>query len=213
MTVKTIVTGIWKENCHIISNNSNEALIIDPGADFNLIEQYISSHKLTPIAIINTHAHHDHVGAVEDCKIHFDIPFYLHSKDNKLLKQVNLYLMLFGDKNLVKVPKVDFDLKEVEVLKLGNFTIKIIETPGHTKGGVCFLIDNLLFSGDTLLKGNIGRTDLPEANKAAAIESLKKITQLPANTIVYSGHGSVTTIGEECKNNVPLQELLNGTSN
>jgi glyoxylase-like metal-dependent hydrolase (beta-lactamase superfamily II) len=121
--------------------------------------------------------------------------------------------MLFGDKNLVKVPKVDFDLKEVEVLKLGNFTIKIIETPGHTKGGVCFLIDNLLFSGDTLLKGNIGRTDLPEANKAAAIESLKKITQLPANTIVYSGHGSVTTIGEECKNNVPLQELLNGTSN
>jgi hydroxyacylglutathione hydrolase len=167
-------------------------IIIDPGADANLIIEYLKLHALIPACVINTHAHFDHIGAVNEILSLYQIPFYLHSGDFKLLKQANIYKAIFGETKSIKIPQPTFDLSTSPgTLKFGGVTVNLIFTPGHTKGSISFLIDGNLFSGDTILSSGVGRTDLPGGDRDEIILSIKSLAQiLPQEFTIWPGHGA-----------------------
>jgi hydroxyacylglutathione hydrolase len=209
ITLKRIVTGKWKENCYIVSDSNKEALVIDPGANAAGISDYVKKNNLEILAILNTHAHHDHIGGIFELKESFATSFYLHSEDQKLLKSANLYAVLFEGESPIKIPQIDFYIDQIETpVRLGDFIINILFTPGHTKGGVCFLIEDMIFTGDTLLEGDIGRVDLPGGDRYSLAKSLKMISELPQKMKVLPGHGKATTIARELSNNIKLSEIL-----
>ena len=207
--VKQIPNGKVLENCYVVSNLNNDAIIIDPGSDEENIIFFIKNNNLTVRAIINTHAHYDHIGGISKLKDEFSIPLFLHSKDEKLLKTANLYVSLFQDTGPVKIPTIDYYIDKIDIQDFVNsFSINILYTPGHTHGGVCILIEDCLFTGDTLLNGNIGRVDLPGGNIIALKKSLELISKLPVETIIYPGHGSPSTIGRELIDNEKFIKML-----
>ena len=188
--VTTFVNGKWRQNCYLVSNAQNQALIIDPGSDSDAISKLVETLGVCPIAVLNTHAHYDHIGAVSELLQKYGIPFFLHSHDAKLLKQANLYKILFDSKSSIQIPPFGEDLAEApEVLSLTGFSVRVIHTPGHTAGSVCLVIGNDLFSGDTLMPNGPGRTDLPGGDKVKLAGSLKTLRELPGEYLVYSGHG------------------------
>lgn len=200
INIMTVITGKWKENCYLVSNSNKTTLIIDPGDDFNDIADLVESNELKPFAILNTHAHYDHIGAVDQLKKKYSIPFFLHSKDSRLLRAANFYLKLFEGNSKIPIPTVDHYFDEIDNSVLSEeFVIEIIFTPGHTEGGVCLLIENHLFSGDTLLKGGTGRIDLPGGDETALIESVNLLLDLPGNIIVYPGHGDTMKLSGQMK--------------
>ncbi len=194
--VITVVNGAWKQNCYLVINKNNQLIIIDPGSDAHEIITQITSLDSKPIAVINTHAHYDHIGAVSELLEKYDIPFYLHKGDEKLLKQANLYKILFESKESVRIPSFDMDLAiESNEFLIGSFLIQIIHTPGHTPGSLCILIGNNIFGGDTLMPNGPGRTDLPGGNKRDMELSMNNLRQLSDNFLVYPGHGRPFTLG------------------
>ena len=202
INVKNIITGKWKQNCYIITKSNGQALIIDPGNDKQKIENYIDNNDLNVSAILNTHAHYDHIGAVKYLKDKYHIPFFLHSADERLLKTANLYIKLFDGSDLIKIPSVDYFYDQNNVQDfINSFKVEVVHTPGHTQGGVCLFVDNCLFTGDMLLNGKIGRTDLPGGNKQILNESLKIISKISKQTTIYPGHGPFSTVGHELKYN------------
>lgn len=208
INIKNIVVGKWKVNCYIVSD-SKKSIIIDPGANANHIIDFIKIHQLNVLAILNTHAHYDHVGAVSKIQVELSIPFYLHSKDIMLLKSVNLYQKIFNGDSLISIPKVNYYFDKINLpLKLGKLSIQIIHTPGHTEGGVCFRIGDYLFTGDTLLKGNIGRVDLPGGDRVTLNNSLRIISKFPDYLVIHPGHDESTILGEELKNNSKLKMII-----
>jgi len=209
INIKQIPTGKWKENCYIISNLIGDAIIVDPGDNKQKIVKYIDNNRLNISAILNTHAHYDHIGAVKYLKDKYHSPFFLHSADEKLLRTANLYVKLFDGSGLIKIPDVDYFYEQLNMHDvIENFNIVVIITPGHTQGSVCLLIEDCLFTGDTLLNGKIGRTDLPGGDKQALNKSLKIISKIPNQTNIYPGHGTSSTIGHELiYNNSFIQSL------
>ena len=201
-SILKIPNGGWRQNCYLIFNDRKEALIIDPGSDESKIVSGITEKGLNTIAILNTHAHYDHIGAVESLKQRFQIPFYLHSGDRKLLRQANLYRQLFGGSVVVSIPEIDYYFDELEgPLILESFFINIMHTPGHTVGSCCLLIDGYLFTGDTLFKGKVGRTDLPGGNAEVLGRSLGQLRSVQRDAIVCPGHGKTSVVHEELENN------------
>ena len=202
LNIERITNGKWKENCYVVSNVNNDALIIDPGSDEIRIINFIKDNNLNADAIINTHAHYDHVGAISKLKDEFLIPLFLHSRDEKLLKTANLYANLFDGIGTIKIPTVDYYFDQIDIQDyVKGFSIKVYFTPGHTWGSVCLLIEDSLFTGDTLFNGKIGRIDLPGGDKQSLIKSLKILSKLPHQTTIYPGHGTSSTIGHELKYN------------
>lgn len=202
ISIKQIPNGKWKENCYIVSNVINDALIVDPGGDEESIISYIEDNNINVNAIVNTHAHYDHIGVINKLKERFLIPFFLHSADENLLKTANLYANLFDGSNSIIIPSVDCYFDKIDIQDyIKSFPIKILFTPGHTWGSVCILIENYLFTGDTLLNGKIGRIDLPGGDEQALTESLRIISKLPKNISIYPGHGTSSTIGNELEYN------------
>lgn len=200
--IKQIPNGKLKENCYIVSNDSKNAIIIDPGCDEKSIVNFIKDNNLIAIAIINTHAHYDHIGAISRLKNEFSIPFFLHSKDDRLLKSANLYAKLFEGIGLIKIPDVDYYFDHIDIQDhLMDFSLTVLYTPGHTWGSVCFHIEDCLFTGDTLLNGKIGRVDLPGGDGPSLNKSLTIISKLPHQTKIYPGHGNPSTIGHELIHN------------
>jgi len=191
MEIKTIRTHILKENCYIIHNNK-ECLLVDPGSDLDIdikkIKEEIGNMKLQ--AIICTHNHFDHIGAIH-C---FDVPIYMHDADIKTIDTQKVLSEFVIQRKLI-IPKVIIPFKES--MKIAPFKFKVIHTPGHTKGCVCFLFDKFIITGDTLFKGTLGRTDLPGSNYEEIVKSLKLLSSLNSNLDVYPGHGSKTRIIDE----------------
>lgn len=195
MIIKTIPAGMYDANCYIvIDEDTKEACIIDPGGDDVRLEGIIKDLDVKPKFILLTHGHLDHVGAVEHLSSLFNIPFYVHGDEIKYMESDNY---IFGN-----IRKPDGLLSEDSEFSIGNHKIKVLHTPGHTEGGVCFLIDNDLFSGDTLFKGSIGRTDFTGGDFGKIINSIKtKILPLGDDINVYPGHGPKTSVGYEKKYN------------
>jgi hydroxyacylglutathione hydrolase len=208
MVLKRIINGKWKENCYILSSEG-KSIVIDPGGNAVQMFDYFHNHDLSVSAVINTHAHFDHIGAVSDIIDKFKCPFYLHSKDQKLLRSANLYMSLFEGNEKIKIPNVDFYLDQIESpIILAGMPITILHTPGHTEGSVSLIIGNFLFSGDTLFKGQIGRTDLPGGKKDKLKISLQGYALLEKSLIIYPGHGEPTTLDEELKSNKYLLQVI-----
>ncbi|MBU3935508.1 MBL fold metallo-hydrolase [Patescibacteria group bacterium] len=190
---KKLVLGEMATNSYLCWNErTKECLIVDPGDEGEEISQEIENLGLKPVMIVVTHGHFDHVMAGLDLKLIYNIPFACSSKDGFLLKRQDKTAEFFL-KRKVGVPeiKIDISLDKIKKIKLGEEEIKIIKTPGHSPGGVCFYVagQNLLFSGDTLFKNAIGRTDFSYGSKKELEKSLKKLSKLPEKTKVLPGHG------------------------
>lgn len=195
--VQSFVKLPLKNNNYVVADSeTKEAILIDCSHPDDEIMNWIQAQGFRLQYILLTHGHFDHVLGVNYYKEHYGIDSYLPEKDLSVLNRANEYMSVLGLKD-VKIPEVKtFDKKHI--FKIGKNPIDVIPTPGHTMGGVCYLIDGHLFSGDTLFHGTYGRTDLPEGDEAKMQESLKKLFQkLPDETPVYPGHGAETTIGHE----------------
>lgn len=199
MIIKAIPTGEIQVNCYIVMDeNTSEAVIIDPGADEEIIYNLIENMKAKVKYILLTHGHFDHVGAVEYLSEKLNVPFYINKKDEEYA--------LKDDYVFTKLRKADGYLKEGDTFKIGNKEIKVLETPGHSKGGVSFLIEDNLFTGDTLFLGSIGRTDFNGGSFEEIISSIKtKLIPLGDNIKVYPGHGPSSTISYEKMRNPYLR--------
>jgi hydroxyacylglutathione hydrolase len=203
INIHKITAGPFQENGYIVhSERSSDCIIIDPGDSPELYIKEIENNNLKPIGILNTHGHIDHVHAVQPLKDHYSIPFYLHENDTMLLRDHYQEICLMYGMVPGKTPEVDVELNtEAEVL-MGEYNIKIIHTPGHTPGGLCYQISGDIFTGDTLFKGSIGRTDLPGGDYNTLMDSLKLlIKSVPDDTKVHSGHGYSTTMKDEILSN------------
>ena len=193
----TIQVGGFEVNCSILSENG-KAWIVDPGQEPGRIIDLLAKKGLEPAAILLTHGHFDHIGGIPGLLEKFPaLPVYVHEKDMQMfghpLNQLPPeYPSFTKPKNLIAVNST-FNLQP------STFNLEVIETPGHTPGGVCYYFpkDKLLLSGDTLFAGSVGRTDLPGGDMATLMDSLQKLTALPDDTLVIPGHGPHTTISAE----------------
>lgn len=209
LKIEKIVVGEFQANCYIISAGKKSA-IIDPGGSPELILNHVKKENLDTLYILNTHGHFDHICANYIKNFFEKQPMLgIHKDDSIYLSDDNLNLSkIIGVKCTYVSP--DFFLCEKQRVKLTeNVFLKVIHTPGHTPGSVCFKIENFLFSGDLLFFNGIGRTDLPGGNEKLLIKSLKKIFQIEKETIVLPGHGSETTIEYEIKTNPYLEFFYN----
>ncbi len=190
------------KNGYVINfEENNNAVLIDPGEEVDELLKYINQNKLNILYILLTHAHIDHLFGLTKAKTVTNAKICLHPDDIKLYKSVQEQADWFGVK-IESLPKIDIFLMDNQILSIGNYQIKTIHTPGHTPGGICFLINNFLFAGDTIFESSIGRTDLPGGDYNILINSIKnKLLILDDNTIIYPGHGPSTTIGYEKKHN------------
>lgn len=196
MIIEAIPAGIYDANCYIlVEENTKECGIIDPGGDSERLISQIDKLNAKPKFILLTHGHMDHVGGVIDLVKKYNIPFYISKADEEYMEKDDF---VFGT-----LPKASGYLKENDILKLGDEIIKVLETPGHTKGGLCFLLNNdKVFTGDTLFNGSIGRTDFIGGSMSEIINSIKeKLLPLGDKVDVYPGHGDMTTIEHEKKYN------------
>lgn len=195
MIIKRIPAGIYAANCFLLMDeDTKEMAVIDPGGDSDDIIKAIESLKGKVKFILLTHGHVDHVGGVMDIKKEYNVPFYINEEDQKLIDKGTY---IYGN-----IPKADGYLKDGDKIPLGKHTITVLETPGHTPGGVCFKVEDMVFTGDTLFKGSIGRTDLGGGDYDAIINSINnKLVPLDENTIVLPGHGPESTIAHEKQSN------------
>jgi glyoxylase-like metal-dependent hydrolase (beta-lactamase superfamily II) len=207
MFVHTITVGPFFENCFLVADEkTKECWIIDPGAEASRIRAEIQRLGLKPSKILLTHAHGDHIGAVEELRKQYNIPVFIHERDHPLLISAEENLSAaFGMP--IRAEKADGFLKEGEQLKLGGLQFEVIETPGHTPGGITLYGEKTAFTGDALFAGSIGRYDFPHSDGEVLYHSLKRLLELPDETAVYSGHGKATTIGRERQTNPFLLDL------
>lgn len=195
-----LILGDYQVNCYIVFDEENNAVIIDPGAEASKIISAVKEHNLNVKYIILTHAHPDHFGALDEIRREFKVKAYLSEDDSEML--ANRSSQINGMLGLKVSPlKADILVKDGDLIEFGDKNFKVIATPGHTPGGICLLLDNVLFSGDTLFYGSIGRTDLPGGDYDTIIKSLHKLMELDKDTIVLPGHGSETNIEFERANN------------
>lgn len=201
MLLEKLVVGHLDTNCYIIASDiTKRAAVIDPGGDIDEIIEKINDNSLDVKYIINTHGHHDHIALDDELAKITGVSVYIHKDDLDLLSQPFDNLPFFIGENF-KVETNKIELEDNQILELDNIKIKVIHTPGHTKGSVSLLVENNLFTGDLLFKNSVGRTDLFGGSFEALQDSLKKISLLPDTTKVYPGHGPETTLKEEKENN------------
>ena len=191
LKVYAMALGDYQTNCYIIHEEASKTCcIIDPGYDADFILDKLESLGLTLEAILLTHGHFDHVGAVKELAAETQCDVYIHPEDLSMPPMMTAG-PLYYTKTYV----------EGTQLKLAGLDIGVLHTPGHTPGSVCLICENSIFSGDTLFRGSCGRTDLPGGNWATITKSLERLAALEGNFWVYSGHGPTTTLRDEKKYN------------
>ena len=205
MKIDVIVCGLFQTNSYLIYNDrASSALVIDPGDNAAVFERKLTRENLTLEAILLTHGHLDHVGAVVALKDRFGAKVFMHPADVPILESGPELARDWG----LPIPKLfqpDYALADDQQITAAGFDFTVLHTPGHTPGGVCFLSGEHLFTGDTLFAQSIGRTDLPGGDHHQLIASIeKKLLPLPNDTIVYPGHGPDTSIGVEKVTNIFL---------
>lgn len=202
MIVECLVVGPFQENTFIIGcEETKEAVVVDPGDEPEKIIERLDANKLNLTRIINTHAHIDHIGAVQALREKKGAKFFVHENEIPFVEAYDQQCKFFGVK-FGATPEVDGTIKEGEKIKLGKYEAEVIFTPGHSPGGLCFNFGKEIFVGDTLFFGSIGRTDLPGGDHQTLISNIKKkLLTLPEDVVAYCGHGPDTTIGREKKGN------------
>ena len=210
MKIDRLILGAYQTNCYILraGEAAKDCLIIDTGLEAGELVDFLEVHKLNPVAVVLTHGHADHITGLAAVRGRFpNIKVYIHKLDSE---------MLTGEKNnlsamagvLFSSEPADFSLEEGDVIEQANIKLDVLHTPGHTPGGICLYSKNegIVFVGDTLFADSVGRTDMPGGSTTQLIKSVKKkLCPLPDKTVVYPGHGPVTTIAQEKANNPFLQ--------
>jgi glyoxylase-like metal-dependent hydrolase (beta-lactamase superfamily II) len=202
MIVEMLEVGPFMENAYVVGcEETKEGIVIDPGDEPDRIIAVVDRHGLNVTRIINTHAHIDHIGAVEAIQRAKGAKFLLHETEAPFVDAYDQQCRFFGVRFGAK-PAVGGFLKEGDTIKVGNYEGKVLHTPGHSPGGLCFLFGDILFAGDTLFSGSIGRTDLIGGDYNTLISNIKqKLLTLPPETKVYCGHGPATLISREKEGN------------
>lgn len=197
----------FQENTYVLSNEKKECWLIDPGMhgadEERVMYDFIEQNGLQPQQIINTHAHIDHILGIEGLKQKYNIPFGMHILEQPVLANAKGSAMLFGF-TFGAIPVPDFFIKEDAKITLGDDELEVRLVPGHSPGSILFYNakGNWLIGGDVLFRGSVGRSDLPGGNHDVLMKSIKEqVYTLPDETIVYSGHGPETSVGQEKKTN------------
>ena len=211
LKIKSFVFSPIQENTYLLYNEFNECLIIDPGCYFpeekDELKAFITQSGLTARMLLNTHCHLDHVFGNKFIAESYELTLQLHEKEKHMLELAPTSGLMY-DMPFDNYVGEYIYVKEGDIVKLGDDELKVIEAPGHSPGHICFYCakQNFIISGDVLFNRSIGRTDLPGGNLETLLKNIReKLFVLPDETIVYSGHGAVTTIGEEKKYNPFLQ--------
>jgi glyoxylase-like metal-dependent hydrolase (beta-lactamase superfamily II) len=198
LKLTTFFPSMAYANCYILKDEaSGEALVVDPGVDNNRLEALLKQEGITALKyILLTHGHFDHIGAVQSLKHFFGGDVVIHTGDAICLCDSDASLASgFGlEQNDVQA---DIVIDDGDVLTLGENKIRVLHTPGHTKGSVCYIVEDMIFSGDTLFKGTVGRTDFPGGSYEEIIASLSKLASLEGDYKVYPGHEALTTLERE----------------
>ncbi len=200
MIVKRVVVGAWKANCYIVgSESTKQGLIVDPGDEENYIINTVKEAGLNIKILLATHGHIDHIGAIGRLKKVFGAPVAIHQSDSTALQGDGRFFwgMAYG-------PPLTPDrlLRDGDTIDVADLHFKVINTPGHTYGGICLYGHGALFTGDTLFHNSIGSSGIGTGTRAQLINSIiDKLMVLPPETVIYPGHGSQTTVEAERKNN------------
>ncbi|CEG22959.1 putative metallo-hydrolase [Planococcus massiliensis] len=211
LKINQMELGPVQTNCYIISNDLEECLIFDPGEESKRVADFLKKKKLKPLAILLTHAHFDHIGAIDDLRDQFGIPVYLHRLERDWLGCPNLN----GSGKYPALP--DYRMREADILldqekslQISSFEMELFHTPGHSPGSMTFSFgaEGFAIVGDTLFRGSIGRTDLIDGSEAKLLRSIKEsLLTMPDHMILYPGHGPETTPSQEKKFNPFLQSF------
>ncbi len=212
MITKMFMVGKLLTNCYVAAcPKTLQAIIIDPGFDSRReaeeIFNFIKENSLTPRFIVNTHGHPDHICGNGIVKEKFGIPILIHENDAQMLEEPGRKFAAKFGFNVITLP-ADALLHDGNTIKVGETTLKVMHTPGHSPGSICLIGDKEVFTGDTLFAGSIGRVDLPQSSESDMKHSLKKLANLPGYFTVYPGHGPTTTIEEEKQTNPFLLNWL-----
>ena len=202
MIIKTFVEPpIDNNNYLIVDEKTKEAALIDCSSIDDRIDEEIEKQGANLKYILLTHGHFDHIAGIRPNRFKNNPQIVMHKADLDWLNNANQYLPMFGMPEIT-IPKVDIFVEDGDTIKLGSLEIKVLHTPGHTQGGVCYLVDGNLFSGDTIFREAVGRCDLEGGNFNQIVESIEdKIFTLPPETLIYPGHGNITSVEWEKEHN------------
>ncbi|HOR02288.1 MAG TPA: MBL fold metallo-hydrolase [Candidatus Woesebacteria bacterium] len=202
MKYEVLILGQLETNCYLVwEEKTKKGIVIDPADDGVAISEEITARQIELMGIVMTHGHFDHCLAALDLKLMYQVPIFVSSEDKFLLERQNSTAKHFL-KTKIETPNIvtiDKDLSKIKEVWIGKEKLEVIKTPGHTPGSVCLYSqkDKILFSGDTLFKQFRGRTDFAYGSTKKIYDSLKRLMKLPEETMVLSGHGEKTTIGDE----------------
>jgi glyoxylase-like metal-dependent hydrolase (beta-lactamase superfamily II) len=201
MFVRALTVGPFQENCYLLGDEATrDAVLIDPGDEANLLIDAVEQDAWMLRALWITHGHIDHVGGIAAVKRRWNVPVYLHPADRGLYDRATEQGRHFG-LTIETPPAPDHDLAEGDRLTVGTLAFHVMHVPGHSPGHVAFVGHGVVFGGDCLFAGSIGRTDLPLSDPPALARSLERFVALPEETVVYSGHGPATSVRVEKRAN------------
>ena len=216
--IKVFAFNAFREATYVVYDNTNEAVVIDAGlstsGECDRFNEFIAKNNLKIVKLINTHCHVDHVTGVGYLQEKYNVPFCANKLEEQFIAQFEQTAQMYGiEVPFPAVKKIDEYITEGTIIEFGESKLKVITTPGHTEGGVVFYDEQSksLFTGDTLFKGSIGRTDLQGGSYQDLMTSiLKKIVPIGKDITIYPGHGDHTTLTEELMYNPFITDVLNG---
>ena len=203
MKIERLVLGAIQTNTYFVTNEvTKECVVIDPAEDIQSISGYIKENDIKPVAVLLTHGHFDHIGGVAylkdlGCKV------YMSNKDVWHITHPEQMARILGIE--IKPFSVDFEIKEPDLLEIAGFKFKVLDTPGHTQGGVCFILDEYIFTGDTIFRESYGRTDFEDSDFESLKSSILKILALDGEYTLLPGHGDISYLSFEKMYN-PIME-------
>ncbi len=205
MNIERVIVGTEKVNCYFLWDSKKNCIVIDPGNNSDILINFIEKNEFNLKGIILTHYHYDHILAVEDLNKRYNSPIYIHENGLKGLENPEINLSLSRPVKTTKI-KAHKGLKDGDKLSIGELNLDIIYTPGHTLSDICIKYENVIFTGDTLFKGSIGRSDFKESSYDSLKNSiLNKLLVFDDEVIIYPGHYEKSTIGEEREYNPKIK--------